>query len=89
MDGDFHYKDKAVMRPPYLCIGNPYNGKTTPLYLDSPRVDGLKNVSAISSARVNVQTYTKWQSSVNYISFSMWFAINMIIIKWKHLSIVM
>ena len=42
MDVDFHYKDKAVMRPPYLCIGNPYNGKTTPLYLDRPRVDGLK-----------------------------------------------
>ena len=34
--GDFHYKDKTVLRPSYLYDGNPYTGKTIYLYWDSP-----------------------------------------------------
>ena len=30
MYGDFHYKDKAVIRLSYLYNGNPYTEKTTP-----------------------------------------------------------
>ena len=33
--GDFHYKDKAVVRPSYIYNGNPYTGKTASLYWDT------------------------------------------------------
>ena len=37
--GDFHYKDKTVVKPSYLYNGNPYIGKTavTSLYWDGPQ----------------------------------------------------
>ena len=34
--GDSHVKDKKVARPSYLWHGDPYTGKTTSLYWDSP-----------------------------------------------------
>ena len=42
--GIFHYKDKTVVRPSYLCNGNPYTGKTF-LYWDGPRVPYLQRWS--------------------------------------------
>ena len=36
--GDFHYKDKTVMRPSYLYNDNPYTGKTTSLYWGDPLI---------------------------------------------------
>ena len=35
---DFHYKDKAIVRPSYLYNWNSYTGKTTSLYRDEPLV---------------------------------------------------
>ena len=35
--GNFHDKDKTVMRLVYLYNGNPYTGKTTSLYWDGPQ----------------------------------------------------
>ena len=35
--GDFHYKDKTIVRASYLYNGSPYIGKTTNLYWDGPR----------------------------------------------------
>ena len=37
MYGDFHYKDKMVMRLSYLYNGNTYTGKTS-LYWDGPLI---------------------------------------------------
>ena len=34
--GNFHHKDKTVIRAPYLYNGNPYTGKTTFLYWGVP-----------------------------------------------------
>ena len=36
--GNFHVKDKTVVRPSYLNRGDPYTGKTTSLHLDGPNV---------------------------------------------------
>ena len=38
MYGDFHYKDKKVVRPSYLYNGNSYTGKSVSLYWDGPQV---------------------------------------------------
>ena len=36
--GDFHYKNKTVMRLCYLYNGNSFTGKTTSFYWDGPRL---------------------------------------------------
>ena len=35
--GDYHYKDKSVLRPSYLCNGNSYTGKMASSYWDGPQ----------------------------------------------------
>ena len=30
--GDSHYKGKSIVRPSYLCNGNPYTGKKASLF---------------------------------------------------------
>ena len=48
--GDFHYKDKTVMRPYYLYNGNTYIGKMVSLYWDSLQKATL--VTSISNQSV-------------------------------------
>ena len=36
--GDFHYKDKTVVRPSYLYYGNAYTGKSASLYIFSSNI---------------------------------------------------
>ena len=38
--GDFHIKDKTVVRPSYIQHGDPYTGKATSLYWDARRSTG-------------------------------------------------
>ena len=34
--GDFHYKNKTILKPSYIYNGNSFTGKTTFLYWDGP-----------------------------------------------------
>ena len=57
--GDFHAKDKTVVRPSYLLHGDPYTGKTTSLYWDAPP-DGQSTETRLTNPTIDLAHISQW-----------------------------